>query len=462
MKLFCNGLIGLFCLFLSTGRSQINGNFDSSDYYCEKLIVNLKTGAKLEDARVFIVKHKLKERLLKKLNENIEKLNTAEQKFLLYTGLAYSFYDVANFAETQPLLIKALKISEGTKNINYQCVVYNMIGNLFSESGMYESAIANFKRAVRMAAKVNDEDILCTLYGNMSSCFYAYGELHKVFLDSARRYNDLTIKLATKLKKEDDLHLAYQCKGLIETDLENYTDAEIAFRNAIKISSLIDDKALVNYSQYQLARMFINKGDKYSADSALKYLNLAKTTTLDYDDNNLMNEILYEYSRVYELNGDYKKSAYYAIRFAEFNDSLMKQENARASAELSEKYESVKREAQIAELNLSQKEKQAQIDRQLYMIIGSVVILIFVGFAAFSLYRSNQIRKKANQELSEKNILIEAQKEEVEKQKELVDEKNKEILDSIHYAKRIQQSLLPTQKYMERNLTKLKKDDGKG
>ena len=213
----------------------------------------------------------------------------------------------------------------------------------------------------------------------------------------------------------------------------------------------------MNYTHYQLARMFIFKGDKASSDSALKYLNLAKNVTINYKDNNLMNEILYEYARLYELKGDYKKSSYYSLRFAEFNDSLIKQENARTSAEMSEKYESAKREAQIAELNLSQKEKQAQIDRQLYMIVGSVVILVFVGFAAFSLYRSNQIRKKTNKELSEKNVLIEAQKKEVEEQKVLVDEKNKEILDSIRYAKRIQQSLLPTGKYIERQLSRSKR-----
>ena len=40
----------------------------------------------------------------------------------------------------------------------------------------------------------------------------------------------------------------------------------------------------------------------------------------------------------------------------------------------------------------------------------------------------------------------------IEEQKLLVDEKNKDILDSIHYAQRIQNSLLPTEKYIKRHL----------
>jgi hypothetical protein len=45
----------------------------------------------------------------------------------------------------------------------------------------------------------------------------------------------------------------------------------------------------------------------------------------------------------------------------------------------------------------------------------------------------------------------------IKKQKEVVEEKQKEILDSIHYARRIQNSLLPTQSYIQRKLSELKK-----
>ena len=44
------------------------------------------------------------------------------------------------------------------------------------------------------------------------------------------------------------------------------------------------------------------------------------------------------------------------------------------------------------------------------------------------------------------------------KQKNLVDEKQKEILASIRYAKRIQESLLPSERYIDRNLKELNKD----
>ena len=45
----------------------------------------------------------------------------------------------------------------------------------------------------------------------------------------------------------------------------------------------------------------------------------------------------------------------------------------------------------------------------------------------------------------------------IEQQIHVVEEKNKEITDSILYAKRIQNSILPTEKYIDKNLKRMKK-----
>ena len=76
----------------------------------------------------------------------------------------------------------------------------------------------------------------------------------------------------------------------------------------------------------------------------------------------------------------------------------------------------------------------------LYSVIGGLLLVVlFAGF----IYRSLiQIKKK--------NILITAQKKKIE-------EKQKEILDSIHYAKRIQDAMLPRESYIEKTIRRLKK-----
>ena len=51
--------------------------------------------------------------------------------------------------------------------------------------------------------------------------------------------------------------------------------------------------------------------------------------------------------------------------------------------------------------------------------------------------------------------LLRAKEDLISLQKEIIEVKQKEILDSIHYAKRIQTTLLPSNKYIERHLDKL-------
>ena len=48
---------------------------------------------------------------------------------------------------------------------------------------------------------------------------------------------------------------------------------------------------------------------------------------------------------------------------------------------------------------------------------------------------------------------------EINKQKDLIEEKNKSITDSIRYAKRIQETLLPSEKYIEKTLNRLMKKE---
>ncbi|MFN8231554.1 MAG: hypothetical protein U0V03_11585 [Bacteroidia bacterium] len=54
--------------------------------------------------------------------------------------------------------------------------------------------------------------------------------------------------------------------------------------------------------------------------------------------------------------------------------------------------------------------------------------------------------------MQKQKIILEKQKQLVEKQKNVVEEKQQEILASIRYAKKIQQALMPSSKYIKNKL----------
>lgn len=73
-------------------------------------------------------------------------------------------------------------------------------------------------------------------------------------------------------------------------------------------------------------------------------------------------------------------------------------------------------------------------------LIAGIVMVLLLVFLMFNLYRVN---KRSNRELSKRNEEIIAQKEEIEKNQLEITTKNRQITDSISYAKRIQDASLP-------------------
>ncbi len=76
--------------------------------------------------------------------------------------------------------------------------------------------------------------------------------------------------------------------------------------------------------------------------------------------------------------------------------------------------------------------------------IGSVILfLLFIITSIFFIFFKNENLT------FQKDILL---------QKEIIEEKNKDITASITYARRIQKSLLPTEKYIDKNIKRLKNE----
>jgi len=72
-----------------------------------------------------------------------------------------------------------------------------------------------------------------------------------------------------------------------------------------------------------------------------------------------------------------------------------------------------------------------------------VLIIAFSAFV-FNRFRITQRQK----------VIIEKQKHEVDAAYEKLHEKNKEVMDSIYYARRIQRALITSEKYIARQLAR--------
>jgi len=149
-------------------------------------------------------------------------------------------------------------------------------------------------------------------------------------------------------------------------------------------------------------------------------------------------------STLYSLTNKHKQALEHYKKYIAARDSITNDENTEKQTRLEMNYEFDKK---IAANKAEQDKKDTVTQIIIYSVSAGLFLVLMLVVFIFRGYRQKQ---RANKLLESKNAIIYTQKK-------LVEEKQKETLDSIHYAKRIQQSLLPTEKYIQRKLNELNK-----
>ncbi|MBI4649645.1 MAG: SpoIIE family protein phosphatase, partial [Bacteroidia bacterium] len=155
--------------------------------------------------------------------------------------------------------------------------------------------------------------------------------------------------------------------------------------------------------------------------------------------------------------GRFKEAYNYYVQFKNVNDSIYNIEKNKQITLAEAQYQNEKKQLLIknqeSELAMQSEKMKKQKILIYSFIVGILVILIF----SILLYRQFRQKKMANIMLERKNHMIQlqnkeisAQKDEIQSQRDLVTQQknqieiiHKELTDSIHYACRIQQAVLP-------------------
>jgi tetratricopeptide (TPR) repeat protein len=194
-----------------------------------------------------------------------------------------------------------------------------------------------------------------------------------------------------------------------------------------------------------LAVSYLSMGEPALAEKFLqKEFEMAKELDLTGD----IVHASYELSRLYETIGKYEIALKYYDYYTDASLKVYAETKEKEVLRGQLKYDFEKKEAalksrqdKINALAGAERKKQKQV----IMLVSAALIIAFI-LAAIIL---NSLRVTNRQKK-----LIELKRLETEKQKATIEEKNRDIMDSINYAKRIQQSLLPTEKYISRKLAK--------
>lgn len=367
--------------------------------------------------------------------------------------------------------------------------VYNNLGFYYDSKGDIENALIFYHKSLKIEEKTGNKFGLATILNNIGLLYYKQGSKNKV-LD----YYFKSLKLRQEIGDLEGVAISlgnigyyYDVEGDLDKGMEYYL-------KSLKMSEKIDDKVGVAYSLNNIAYVYKVKGETQSAlDCHFKSLNIQKeihdergmsfnlfNIALIYNDNKQYsrakeyglqclkfskeNQILENMvtvsgllSEIYEKEKNWEKAFEYHKLFVTMKDSLKNDETQRLIAEQQAKYlyekqkviddANYEKELTLSELKHEQQleiEKQEKETQKVVIIaigIGLVLVIVFLIFV-FNRLRMTRKQKK----------IIENQKQLVEKSHKELEIKNKEITDSIKYAKRIQSAILPTDKTIKKYL----------
>ncbi len=375
------------------------------------------------------------------------------------------YYIQANYPEALKHYLESLKYREQINDSVNMAKVYNNIALVHYTLGNHQEALQYHFRSITIKQKRNDLNGLAFSYGNVGNIYYDLGETatdqkHDAEADSmfrvALRYQKNAEEIQLKLVNENpgnevfEIGLAgtYNNLGNISLQLAALdNDNGILFgealsyhKKALDIQEKYNDVRGKSHSHINIAGVYEKQG---LVDKAILEYTIAIGIAIELE---LPEEqkVIYEgLSLAYERKGDFAKSLEYYKLFTEVKDSIFSDLKSEQIAEMQEKYNAEKSEKEIIVLSKDKKIAEAELEkaqvlkRSFTWGLGLAIVIVILTFAfLFILWNRYKLKAKISAKLKEQNVLIGI--------------KNKEITDSIHYAKRIQESILPPDSHVER------------
>lgn len=395
-----------------------------------------------------------------------EKNADTNRLIIAYRRLGIVYINKSDYKNALKFQQSSFDLAQKIKSKKGMAIALNNIGVVYLDFGDYKQAIDYSVKSQRLYEEINDSVNLFNTYYNVGLLYNNVGDFDNSYkyytkaLIFAKKSNNTNFKAAAYFgmgntlakKKRVDSALAYffvaeslynkenNLKGLIEVNTSIasiYAYKQYFIDINSKKAFLYYNKALQVNKEYNSAQNYVtiytNMASLFlklkQADSAIYYskkvVEIANQTEIKenaYDINIILSEAYYK-------KGNYKLGMDYLTKFVEMKDSLDKQERLKAVQQKQLRYEFERKS--LADSLVVVQEKKISTERlKQEKTIRYSLLLFLVALVFFSIFMFNRYK------------IINKQKVIIEEQKSRVDEKQKEIVDSIQYAKRIQNAML--------------------
>lgn len=355
-------------------------------------------------------------------------------------------YERGNYAGSVVAFTRALESNESIKNEKGEVICLNNIGAIYVKQNEFKQAINYFSRSLKLSIKNDDKGGLIQCFSNLGS---AYASLKDY---------DMAVKQFKKAWEVSEevghrVGVASNINNIGETcfDQGKFSEALPFYNKSLTIYKELNDFRGVAIALNNIGKIYLGQ---HNYPKTLSTAQEAHSFAMKGQN---IEEIMNACMLLYQSNKSIGKKSEALIWYEKYimaKDSLFSEENHKEVVREGYRYsyekqiaaDSVKiletKKVSDALLAAKHAENKQQKQRSYFLYGGLFLSLVFGGFI-FNRFRVT----------SKQNVIIENQKLQVDKAFDELEEKNGEILDSIIYAKRIQNAILPPRKVVKEYLS---------
>ncbi|TNE55585.1 MAG: tetratricopeptide repeat protein [Bacteroidetes bacterium] len=360
--------------------------------------------------------------------DRYEKLGKWASVGSMYSNIGYVYMDLGNYSKAIDYYQEAMRIGNerGLEKVEIQAQTY--LADLYKIRKQYAKSLKFYRKSLNYFQKQGNLRNQQVCLNNIGIVFYDTRAL-----DSALLYYEKALEIGLKLGDEKDVPNTLMNLGNVMSSKKKYEQAISYFERAIEYNVRNQDLRHLTENYANMGHLYLetNRNQK-----ALEYFLKAKALADSSDRVEYQSMIRSMLADYYKRTGDYRKAMSNLEEHLVLKDSIMGLEQQRQLNELEAVFQNERQELEIDRLEKDKKlkqkilsEKELKLERESLfrwiLIIGLTLLLALVIFIFFA-YRN---QSKANETIS--------------RQKRTLEAKNQEILDSMNYARRIQNAILP-------------------
>ena len=368
-----------------------------------------------------------------------------------YNNIGVMYDNKGDIPKTLDYYFKSLTMHTEIGNKQGMALLLNNIGSVFKTQKDYPKALENYNKSLKLKEEIGDKKGIAISYNNIGFIYKTQAlelkEKHAEGWDSllkkAVSYYQKSLKMREELGDKRAIANILNNIGVIYDDADDLDKALQYYSKALKLRQEISNKQGICSSLNAVGGIYRKQGHYSIAEqNTLQSLALAREIGYPKEISDAA-ETLFQIYR--DQNNGMKALEYYRL-YDEMKDSLNNTETQKAGVKKQLEFEFTQKEA-FTKAEQEKKDVLAAEEKRRQTIIRNAFIVGFLLVFALVLlvFRSYRQKQKANSLLEEKNMLI-------AEQKSIVEEKHKEITDSINYAERIQRSFLASEELLLENL----------